>query len=121
MSATTKEIKILKKFEGKPKETDFQVTDTETPKETDLKENQLLISALYISVDPYLRFRLAPNVPCVGPVVAKVVHSKSKDFVAGFLLFFLWSHFKTNKQTKGNKKNRGQSVRIFSMENITNC
>lgn len=66
----------------------------------DLKENELLLKPLYISVDPYMRGRMndtksyaaswQPGQPAEGGVVAEVVESKSSlfkkgDAVMGFL------------------------------------
>ena len=108
MTQATRQIKVVSQFDGKPKETDFQVVDCETPKESDLKDNQLLLSLLYVSVDPYLRGRFNPSAPCVSPGIAKLFHSKAINFVKGiktfvfcgmFAVFFNRKKKKTTKQT----------------------
>jgi len=63
----------------------------------ELKDNEVLLKSLYISVDPYMRGRMndvksyAPSFevdkPFVGGVVAKVIDSKSKSFEKGDTVF----------------------------------
>ena len=58
-----------------------------------IKENEVLLKSWYISVDPYMRGRMnlkksyaaswEIDKPVKGAVVAKVVESKSKAFLAG--------------------------------------
>jgi NADPH-dependent curcumin reductase CurA len=81
----------------------FRFVDADVP---ELKDGEVLIRTLYLSVDPYMRSRMndrksyvAPfrlNEPIEGGVVGEVVESKSDllkvgDIVAGFLPWQLYS------------------------------
>lgn len=76
-----------------PKASDFQFQEIELP---DLTEGDVLLKALYISVDPYMRGRMndrksyvAPfklNEPLNGGVVAEVVESRTPAFQKGDIL-----------------------------------
>ena len=45
---------------GEPKESDFEIKSVPIP---ELKDNEILVKKLYISVDPYLRGRIAAMKP----------------------------------------------------------
>ncbi|MAN26496.1 MULTISPECIES: NADP-dependent oxidoreductase [Mesonia] len=76
--------------EGKPQESDFKFVEQEvgTP-----GEQELLVEALYVSVDPYLRGRMRDeksyvppfelNEPISSNIVAKVLESKHENFKEG--------------------------------------
>ena len=76
--------------EGKPQESDFKFVEQEvgTP-----GEHELLVEALYVSVDPYLRGRMRDeksyvppfelNEPMSSNIVAKVLESKHENFKEG--------------------------------------
>jgi len=76
--------------DGKAKKSDFSLVEVELP---ELKENEVLVKHEFISVDPYMRGRMAEtktyaanfqkdaHVP--GGAVGKVVESKSPDFQVG--------------------------------------
>ena len=75
---------------GLPQESDFKLVETPVP---DLKDGELLVKALYLSVDPYMRGRISgakSYAACVeigqlmvGGVVAEVVESKNPAFATG--------------------------------------
>jgi NADPH-dependent curcumin reductase CurA len=75
---------------GLPKESDFKMVDAPL---RDLKDGEILVHALYLSVDPYMRGRIsgmksyAAGVEIgqlmVGGGVAEVVESKNPGFAAG--------------------------------------
>lgn len=87
---TTRTINLKNRPTGKPELTDFEFTTSEIP---ELKEGELLLSAKYVSVDPYLRGRMrdvpsyiAPfelNKPIESGVVAEVLESKNSHFSKG--------------------------------------
>lgn len=76
--------------QGMPDESTFRLVESPIPER---KEGELLLRALYLSVDPYMRGRLsqarsyAPPVEIgqvmVGGVVARVVESKNAGYAAG--------------------------------------
>jgi len=76
--------------QGMPDESTFRIVESPIP---ELKEGELLLRALYLSVDPYMRGRLsrarsyAPPVEIgqvmVGGVVARVVESENAAYAAG--------------------------------------
>ncbi len=75
---------------GLPTVANFELTETSAPSP---KEGELLVKALYISVDPYMRSRMSDaksyvpsfeiGKPMDGGVVAEVIESNHPDFVAG--------------------------------------
>jgi NADPH-dependent curcumin reductase CurA len=75
---------------GMPKESDLRMVETPVPA---LREGEVLLRALYLSVDPYMRGRMnaaksyAPSVEIgelmVGGGVARVVESKNPGYQAG--------------------------------------
>ena len=75
---------VLKQhFEGLPKKSDFELVEEELP---ELQEGQLLIKALWLSVDPYMRpytKRYNPPMTMIGGALYKVLQSKNKDFPEG--------------------------------------
>ena len=72
---------------GMPKESDFRMVETPVPA---LRDGEVLLRALYLSVDPYMRGRMnaaKSYAPCVeigelmvGGGVARVVESKNPDY-----------------------------------------
>jgi leukotriene B4 12-hydroxydehydrogenase/15-oxo-prostaglandin 13-reductase len=75
---------------GMPKESDLRMVETPVPV---LRDGEVLLHALYLSVDPYMRGRMnaaksyAPSVEIgelmVGGGVARVVESKNPGYAAG--------------------------------------
>ena len=75
---------------GLPTSANFELSETTIPS---IKEGELLLKALYISVDPYMRSRMSDaksyvasfevDKPMDGGVVAEVIESNHPDFVAG--------------------------------------
>ncbi|REG86207.1 NADP-dependent oxidoreductase [Winogradskyella sediminis] len=93
-----KTILLKHRPEGKPTVSDFEFTTEDT--ELTLQDGEVLIEAVYVSVDPYLRGRMSDaksyvppfelNQPIQSGVVAKVLESKNDafaegDFVSGML------------------------------------
>jgi NADPH-dependent curcumin reductase CurA len=73
-----------------PATTNFELSEAQIPSP---KEGELLLKALFISVDPYMRSRMSEaksyvpsfevGKPLDGGVVAEVIESRHPDFVAG--------------------------------------
>ncbi len=84
---TTKQIVLSGRPNGKPVLENFQTNTIVLP---ELKENELLLEALFLSVDPYMRGRMndaksyAPpfeiGKPIMGGVVAKVIKSNAANY-----------------------------------------
>lgn len=76
--------------EGMPQDDTFKLENIDTP---ELKNDEIQIQALYISVDPYMRGRMTQSDSYVAPFeigqpivshqVAKVIDSQSDDFKQG--------------------------------------
>lgn len=94
---TTKQIVLASRPKGLPNPGNFKIINFELP---EIKTGEVLLKALYYSVDPYMRGRMndaksyAPpfeiDKPITGSVIAKVLQSKSDNFkiadvVAGML------------------------------------
>jgi NADPH-dependent curcumin reductase CurA len=87
---TTRTINLKSRPAGKPELTDFDFTTSEIP---ELKEGEVLLSAKYVSVDPYLRGRMsdAPsyippfelNKPIASGIIAEVLESRNSNFSKG--------------------------------------
>ena len=86
----SKTVLFKNRPKGKPQTSDFEITSEEDPKPA---EGELLLKALYISVDPYLRGRMRDeksyippfelNKPLESMVVAEVVESNNQNFKRG--------------------------------------
>eukprot|EP00118_Oscarella_pearsei_P024636 m.306485 g.306485 ORF g.306485 m.306485 type:complete len:335 (+) comp41290_c0_seq1:110-1114(+) len=78
-----KYFKLVKRFDGPPKEDDFQLAEEELASP---KDGEVLCKTLYVSVDPYMRvytFNLELGSTMIGEVVARVVESKDSGFKEG--------------------------------------
>src|SRR5271170_1598054 len=54
--AVNRQFLLASRPVGKPKESDFKMVDAPIP---ELKDGQVLVRALYLSVDPYMRGRIS--------------------------------------------------------------
>ncbi|KAM8803670.1 prostaglandin reductase 1 isoform 1-T1 [Rhynchonycteris naso] len=74
---------LKKHFEGQPKSGDFEMKAVELPP---LKNGEVLLEALFLTVDPYMRVaakRLKEGDTMMGQQVARVVESKNSAFPTG--------------------------------------
>ena len=84
---TTKQIVLASRPKGMPVQDNFKTGNIEL---AEIKDNEILLEALFFSVDPYMRGRMndaksyAPpfeiGKPITGGVVAKVIKSNSVNF-----------------------------------------
>ena len=87
---------------GMPKESDFSLIETPLPA---LKDGEVLVRAMYLSVDPYMRGRISGMKSYAAPVeiggvmvgggVAKVVESKNPHFALGDIvdIYMGWQEY----------------------------
>lgn len=85
-----RQIILKSRPKGMPTLADFELSEIQVPQ---LKEGELLLKSLYISVDPYMRSRMSDaksyvpsfevGKPMDGGVVAEVIESNHPDFTAG--------------------------------------
>ena len=85
-----KQIKLASRPTGMPALDNFAIVDSEVPQ---LKDEEILVQARYLSVDPYMRGRMSDRKSYVAPyavnevisggVVGEVVESRSPAFKAG--------------------------------------
>lgn len=85
-----KVILLNKRPNGKPILSDFKITGSEVPT---VKDGEVLVKTVYVSVDPYLRGRMNDaksyvppfelNKPIQSGVIAEVMDSKHTDFKKG--------------------------------------
>jgi NADPH-dependent curcumin reductase CurA len=85
-----------------PKKTDFKLAETPIP---ELKDGEVLVHALYLSVDPYMRGRISGMKSYAAPVeiggtivgggVAQVVESKNPGFTVGDIvdIYMGWQEY----------------------------
>lgn len=97
---------------GMPTEDVFRLEETEI---AELKDDDLLLKPLYISVDPYMRGRMndtksyakswVPGQTAEGGVVAKVVESRSSRFATGDVVTgsFPWATLFVRKESEVKK------------------
>lgn len=89
-----KRFVYAKPFEGKPSFENFKIEEFEIPNE--VKEDEILCKAEYISVDPYIRPCMSGNPigsMIVGDQIARVLKSANYKYPEGSLMFgkFGWS------------------------------
>ncbi|OWF39513.1 prostaglandin reductase 1-like [Mizuhopecten yessoensis] len=82
---TAKKWVLVKQFVGKPKESDFSLEEETIPDE--VNDGGVLCEALYLSVDPYIRFlsnvMMKPGDTLVGEQIARVIASKNPKYAVG--------------------------------------
>jgi hypothetical protein len=93
----TRQVLLIARPKGMPSPADFSLRTAALP---DLKEEEVLIKTLYLSVDPYMRLMMQDsslyripfplNQPLSGGAVGEVIESKHslfspRDIVFGFL------------------------------------
>ncbi|GLG95105.1 Ptgr1_1 protein [Gryllus bimaculatus] len=83
---------LAKHFSGEPKEDDLKLEEEELP---ELKDGEILVEAVFWSVDPYMRpytARFPVGITMIGSQVGKIVESKAKDFPEGRYIvgYFGW-------------------------------
>ncbi|RNF38931.1 NADP-dependent oxidoreductase [Planococcus salinus] len=103
------EIHLVNRPTGTPAIEDFKFVECDVPSP---KENEVLVRALYISVDPYMRGRMNDtksyippfelNKAIVGGVIAEVAVSRSESFKRGDLVLgnLNWAEYSVAKETK---------------------
>lgn len=80
---TCKKYVLVKHFQGEPKPTDLKIVEEELPA---IKENEILVEAEYLSVDPYMRpyvARYPAGITMIGSQVAKIIESNSPNYPVG--------------------------------------
>jgi NADPH:quinone reductase len=99
-----KQIILKSRPTGMPVISNFEIKEAMP---TTIKEGELLVKALYISVDPYMRSRMSDaksyippfevGKPLDGGVVAEVIESQHSDFVVGdaILAHLSWQEVQT--------------------------
>lgn len=90
MSNINRQFVLASRPVGLPRESDFKMIETPLP---DLKDGELLVRAVYLSVDPYMRGRISGMKSYAAPVeiggiivaggIARVVESKNPGFAPG--------------------------------------
>jgi NADPH-dependent curcumin reductase CurA len=107
-----KQIILKSRPVGMPTASNFDLAEAAAPSP---KEGELLLKALYISVDPYMRSRMSDaksyvpsfevGKPIDGGVVAEVIESRHPDFVAGdaVLGHLQWQEIQTVNAQQVNK------------------
>ena len=107
---------------GMPSATNFELSEASEPAP---KEGELLVKALYISVDPYMRSRMSDaksyvpsfevGKPMDGGVVAEVIESRHPDFVAGdaILGHLRWQETQTVNALQVNKLDKSAPLSYY--------
>jgi hypothetical protein len=102
-----RQIILVKRPDGLPSEECFKLLEGEIP---ELKDGEVLVKTMYLSVDPYMRGRMndgksyispfALNEVLTGGVVGEVVESKSDEFAKGDMVmggFLGWQDYSIAK------------------------
>jgi len=87
MSIRAKKFIYASAFKGEPKPSDFQLVEEDLPA---LKDGEVLIEAVYLSVDPYMRpymSRFPVGSIMIGGQTAKVIDTKNEKFPKGAIVF----------------------------------
>ncbi|KAF7987506.1 hypothetical protein HCN44_003268 [Aphidius gifuensis] len=83
MMVTCKKYVLVKHFKGEPKPSDLEIVEEQLPA---IKDNEILVEAEYLSVDPYMRpyvARFPTGITMIGSQVAKIIESKSSKYPVG--------------------------------------
>ncbi|UTP40899.1 NADP-dependent oxidoreductase [Phenylobacterium sp. LH3H17] len=84
---TTEEIHLVRRPNGVPAPADFALVEAPL---ADTEDGQVLVEALWMSVDPYMRPRLDADQPLNGPLlgggIGRVVQSRNTKFPEGALV-----------------------------------
>lgn len=111
-----RKILLKSRPNGVPSENNFEITEAVVPQ---LKDGELLLKTLYISVDPYMRGRMsdaksyAPpfevGKPMQGGIVARVLESRADDYKAGDAVLGMlnWQEMQTVPASSVNKVEEG--------------
>jgi NADPH-dependent curcumin reductase CurA len=101
-----KVITLKSRPEGLPRLSNFETIEEAVPP---IQEGELLLEAVYISVDPFIRVRMAGNKhprfelgqPLASRVIARVVQSRHKDFLQEeFVIHYLpWKTLQVSNGT----------------------
>ncbi|MFO1015528.1 MAG: NADP-dependent oxidoreductase [Caulobacteraceae bacterium] len=82
--STSRQIQLVRRPVGVPVPADFALVEVETP---DAADGQVMVQALLMSVDPYMRGRLNADQPLnasmLGGGIGRVVQSKNERFQVG--------------------------------------
>lgn len=104
MTKSNKQLHLVKRPQGIPTMENFNFVEAQVPQP---QEGEILVRALYLSVDPYMRGRMSDaksyakpfslNEMIKGRQVAEVVESKSKKFIVGDVIFgeLSWQEYST--------------------------
>lgn len=84
MTKISREVHLIERPQGLPTANQFRIVSTQIP---DAKDGEVLVKNLYMSVDPYMRPRLAAqtelNAPMLGGAIGRVLQSRNADFKEG--------------------------------------
>lgn len=85
MSGTAKKWTVAKPFVGIPKVDDFKLV--EEPVSFSLKPGEIIVEALYLTVDPYMRSRaMEPGTLMPGEQIGRVKVSRNADYPEGTIV-----------------------------------
>ncbi|XP_047004120.1 prostaglandin reductase 1-like [Schistocerca americana] len=85
-----RKIVIARVFQGEPRIEDFRIQEEELPP---LRDGQILVEAVYISVDPYqraLKDKHQVGSTMIGSQVARIVESRAAGFPVGRHIVGYW-------------------------------
>lgn len=128
-----KVILLAKRPVGLPTLSDFNFTEEER---ATLKEGEILLKTLYVSVDPYLRGRMSEaksyvppfklNQPLQSAIISEVVESKNAEFTIGENVLGLldWKEYQTSNgkgltKVDAKKANLSAYLGVLGMTGLT--
>jgi len=108
---------------GIPTTEDFTTVSEQVPQdESELRDGQILVKLLYVSVDPYLRLVMLskPNEPVISDALAQIVASKDDGYKAGEYLrgWFPWQQYVVITRADLVKSEWSDTVKIHPDPNI---
>lgn len=101
-NGTNRKILLESRPKGMPDESNFKLVEDQIP---EIKDGEVLIKTLYLSVDPYMRGRMSEaksyakpyevGEPFKGGIVGKVIDSKNEKYQAGEYVegFLDWAEY----------------------------
>jgi NADPH-dependent curcumin reductase CurA len=133
VDGTNRKILLASRPKGMPDESNFSMTQDRMP---NIKDGEVLIKTLYLSVDPYMRGRMSDaksyaqpykvGEPFVGGIVGKVVESNNEKYeVGGYIEGRLdWAEYNVSDGSNIRRLNRDQapvstSLHVLGMPGLT--
>jgi len=114
-----KKIILEKSFNGAPNEDNFKIVEEQI---AELKNGEILVEAIWFSVDPYIRpysNHVSPGTTVMGTQIAKIIKSKNQNYKEGQKVFCS-SGWKTHSIINPNIFKKDEMPRFYVLPDFGN-